>query len=117
VGYRDEQGFVAVATAGLILVLVCVAALLASLGAVAVARHRAASAADLAALAGAQHALEGAGPSCDAARQVAEAQGARLATCELHGAEVVVEVSVRPAGRIGQLGLATARARAGPVTP
>ena len=106
----------AVATAGLILVLVCVAALLASLGAVAVARHRAASAADLAALAAAQHALEGAGPACDRARVVAAAQGARLEDCVLLGAEVLLEVSVRPVGRIGQLGLATAGARAGPVT-
>jgi secretion/DNA translocation related TadE-like protein len=111
---RDDDGFVAVATAGLVLVLVCVAALLASLGAVAVARHRAASAADLAALAGAQHALEGSGPACQAARSVAAAQGAQLDSCVLEGVRLLLEVSVRPAGRIGEPGVARARARAGP---
>jgi secretion/DNA translocation related TadE-like protein len=111
---QDDAGFVAVATAGLILVLVCVAALLASLGAVAVARHRAASAADLAALAGAHHALEGVGPACQVARRVAEAQGAHLDSCVLEGQQVLLAVSVRPAGRIGELGVARARAKAGP---
>jgi secretion/DNA translocation related TadE-like protein len=114
---RDDSGFVAVATAGLILVLVSVAALLAALGAVAVARHRAASAADLAALAGAQHALEGVDPACRVATRVAQAQGAHLEGCALEGAQVLVEVSVRPAGRIGELGVARARARAGPAAP
>jgi secretion/DNA translocation related TadE-like protein len=111
---REEDGFVAVATAGLVLVLVCVAALLASLGAVAVARHRAASAADLAALAAAQHVLEGQVVACRRAQQVADAQGAALRFCVVDGQEVSVEVTVRPAGRIGELGPARARAKAGP---
>ncbi len=112
-----EEGFVAVATAGLVLVLVGLATLVASLGAVAVARHRAATAADLAALAAAQHAVEGAGKACGMAERVAAAQGARIVDCALDGAVATVEVSVRPPGRLGSFGTAHARARAGPARP
>ena len=51
---RDERGFVTVAVAGLMAVLLAVTGAVALLGAVAVARHRAATAADLAALAAAE---------------------------------------------------------------
>ncbi|MCW2599064.1 MAG: hypothetical protein JWM02_893 [Frankiales bacterium] len=113
---RDE-GFVAVAMAGLVLLLVSVSAVVACLGAVAVARHRAATAADLAALAAAGHALEGAATACAVASRVAERQGARIQACQLEGWDAVVDVTVRPPGRIGALGVARARARAGPGTP
>ena len=108
---RRDDGFVAVATAGLALVLVSIAALVASLGAVAVARHRAAAAADLAALAAAGHAYDGTG--CAAAERVAQAQGAVLETCRLAGGNAYVVVSVRPSGRLGELGRARGQARAG----
>ncbi len=113
---RDD-GFVAVATAGLVFVLLGVATLVAGLGAVAVARHRAATTADLAALAAAQHAVNGAGEACGVAEQVAVAQGARIVDCRLDGSVATVEVSVRPPGRLGSLGPARARARAGPAQP
>jgi secretion/DNA translocation related TadE-like protein len=110
---RDD-GFVAIAVAGLALVLVAVGLLVAALGAVAVARHRAAAAADLAALAAAQHVVEGSAAACGAAERVAAAQGARVASCRLTGPEVEVVATVRPAGRLSLLGTARARARAGP---
>lgn len=110
---KADEGFVAVAFAGLVMVLVCVTALLAALGAVAVARHRAASAADLAALAAAQHAAEGSGPACRAAQLVAQAQGAQLISCQLDGTQVLLQVRVTPSGRLGELGSALATARAG----
>lgn len=72
-----------------------------TMGQVTVARHRAGGAADLAALAAADHALEGPRTACGLAERVAAAQGARLVRC-----------SVR--GEIADL---TAEVRAGPFTP
>ena len=105
------------------MLVLCVAALLllvamtaACLGAVAVARQRAAAVADLAALAAAQHALEGEAAACSWAAHTAGADGGRLRGCVLRGdvAEVVAEV--RPPGPLGRLGAAASRARAGPAT-
>lgn len=74
--------------------------------------------ADLAALAGAVHALEGAGPACDRARGVAAESGVRVSACSVHG--MVVEVAVTsevdvPFG-VGRVRLVS-RARAGPAGP
>lgn len=110
---RRDEGFVAIAVAGLVLVLLSVSFLVACLGAVAVARHRAAAAADLAALAAAAHALEGQASACEVAGSIADAQAARLEQCRLEGTDAVVIVSVRPAGGVGDLGRARAQARAG----
>jgi secretion/DNA translocation related TadE-like protein len=107
---RRDDGFVTVAVIGLAALLLGVAALLATLGTVAVARHRAAAAADLAALAGARHLLDG--TSCTAAARVAQAQSGELQTCVVDSTSVTVEVGVR----VGSLGVARARARAGPST-
>jgi secretion/DNA translocation related TadE-like protein len=96
-----------------VLALVGAAAVLG--GAAVVARHRATTAADLAALAGAVRAVEGA-DACGAAERLASANAAQLVTCSATpGAVVDVEVSVPV--RLGPLGVfsATARARAGPV--
>jgi secretion/DNA translocation related TadE-like protein len=79
------------------------------------ARHRAGSAADLAALAAAGRAVTGDPNACAVAAQIARRNGARLATCTLEdGAVVAVTVVVQV--RLGPLGLhdATGRARAGP---
>lgn len=111
---RTEAGFASIAVAGLLLVLLAVSSLVAVLGAVAVARHRAASAADLSALAAAAHALEGTGPACRAAAHIAQRQGARVRACWVEGLAVVVEVSVRPSGPLGSHGEARAISRAGP---
>jgi secretion/DNA translocation related TadE-like protein len=101
--------------------VLAIAALIALLGAgtaavaaVGVARQRAAAVADLAALAGAQHALEGPAVACGWARRLAAADDAVLLGCRVAGDVVEVEAQVRPAGRLGVLGAATARARAGP---
>ncbi len=86
-------------------------------GAAAVARHRAGAAADLAALAGAARAVAGA-DACGTAARIAGANAAELTACAATpGAVVDVEVSVPV--RLGGLGVfsATARSRAGPVTP
>jgi secretion/DNA translocation related TadE-like protein len=77
------------------------------------ARHTARNAADLAALAAAGRAIEGAGPACAAAARYAEANGAHLTSCEVTG----LEVTVRTEAPVRSLSVtATAAARAGPVT-
>ena len=84
-------------------------------GAAVVARHRAGTAADLAALAGATRAVQGADACAEAAR-LAAANAAELTGCEVEpGSRVRVTVSVPVV--LGRLGVfsATGRARAGPV--
>ncbi|OKH99654.1 hypothetical protein A6A06_21355 [Streptomyces sp. CB02923] len=76
-----------------------------------VTRHRAGAAADLAALAAADTALQGASAACDAARGVAAAQGAHLLRCTVRGA--VADVTAR--ARTGPFA-SDIRARAGPPT-
>ncbi|MET9886069.1 Rv3654c family TadE-like protein [Streptomyces sp. NPDC006430] len=65
------------------------------LGQAVVARHRAAAAADLAALAAAVTWTHGPQEACTAARRVARAQRATLTACTLHGE--VADVTARPA--------------------
>jgi secretion/DNA translocation related TadE-like protein len=83
-------------------------------GAGVLARHRAETAADLAALAGAVRAADGLTGACPTAAQVALRNGGSLTACEESGGDVQVEVSAPV--RLGRLGVltATARARAGP---
>jgi secretion/DNA translocation related TadE-like protein len=97
-----------------VLAVVGVAAVL--VGAAVVARHRAASAADLAALAAGGQVVTGNPAPCTTAADVAAANGAELTACTVDGA-AVVEVAVRVPVRLGGLGVrwAAARARAGPV--
>jgi secretion/DNA translocation related TadE-like protein len=85
-----------------------------TLGQAVIARHRAGSAADLAALAAAGAAPDG-GFGCRLAERVVSDQGARLVTCVLSGevADVVVEVRTRAPV---YLPAARARSRAGPPT-
>ncbi|MEV7561506.1 Rv3654c family TadE-like protein [Streptomyces sp. NPDC089795] len=79
------------------------------LGQVVVARHRAAAAADLAALAAAATWAHGPETACATARRVARAQGAALVGCLVRGevAEVTAEVAAGPF-------TPAVRARAGP---
>lgn len=114
---RRVQGDQGVATV-LVLALAAVLALLgagsATLAAAAAARQRAASAADLSALAGAERVLGGEASACARARYIADLVGAELLTCSVVGDVVDLVVEVRPAGPLGRLGAAPARARAGP---
>lgn len=116
-GGRDagwsQTGSATVLVLALCAVVVLAGCLAGALGAVAVARHRAAATADLAALAGAAAGIRGAQP-CDAVRQITDRSGAELAGCRAVGADVTVAVTVRPAGLLGRIGAATVRAHAGP---
>ncbi len=110
-GDRGAAAVLVLALAGLLALL---GATTAAVAAVAVARQRAAAVADLAALAGAQHALEGQAVACGWAHRVAAEGAATLRSCRLDGDVVQVVSLVRPPGPLGRLGSATAQARAGP---
>jgi secretion/DNA translocation related TadE-like protein len=111
---RSEQG------AGSILILCAVAVVLTALLMVVTlaagyhARHRAAAAADLAALAAAGQVRLGAQPACDAARRVADANGGMLRSCVVQGWDAEVTVAARIVGPTAWLPDPVRRARAGP---
>lgn len=78
-------------------------------------RHRAETAADLAALAAAVHVPDGTAGACAAGARIAIRNGGSLRDCRVAGADVEVVVSSRVSlGGLGSL-TAMARARAGPV--
>lgn len=110
----EDGGFATVWTAGAVMVLLALMAMFTLLGTATVARHRAAGAADLAALAAAGYARAGDQEACRRASGVAERMGARIESCALRGWDAFVEVSVDPGGLLADFGPATARARAGP---
>ncbi|MEU6969669.1 Rv3654c family TadE-like protein [Kitasatospora aureofaciens] len=90
-----------------------------AVGAVVAARHRAESAADLAALAAADRLLLDPDGGCARAAGIAATQGAALASCAVDrsadAVEVVAEVSVGGLPLRLPVGPARARARAGPL--
>jgi secretion/DNA translocation related TadE-like protein len=83
-------------------------------GSAVIARHRAQSAADLAALAAAGRLAAGQNTACGWAVSVADQMNARVTACAVESLDVVVSVDVDAA--LGRWGLGTARAaaRAGP---
>jgi secretion/DNA translocation related TadE-like protein len=110
-----DRGSVTVWATGGIAVVMAVTTGLLWLASAVVTRHRAESAADLAALAAASTAVAGERQACGQARWVAENMGVRLLTCRLSGWDALVEVVAVPPGVLSHLGSAVARARAGPV--
>ncbi|MFI6579421.1 Rv3654c family TadE-like protein [Nocardiopsis sp. NPDC050513] len=112
--YADSDGGSAtVLTVGLCGLLVLAALAVLHPAAVRLDRHRAATAADLAALAAATGAVHGTEDACALGRSTAEANGASLDACAVTGLTVEVETSVRSAVLDRPV---TARSRAGPVT-
>ena len=82
------------------------------LGSAVVARHRAQSAADLAALAAAARLAAGPATACRQAHAVAGAMHATVRGCDIDQLDVIVTVAVAVSGRFGSE--AGAAARAGP---
>lgn len=113
-GWERDRGSatVWVLSAGLVFVVVAIA--IAAIMAATVARHRAQSAADLAALGAALRAWDGPAAACDRAAELAAGNGATLVSCRVEGLDAIVTVEVVPSGFAG-LGAARASARAGPV--
>ncbi|MFE6767424.1 Rv3654c family TadE-like protein [Streptomyces fimicarius] len=100
-GRGGDRGVATVWVAVTAAALCTVFAVVLALGQAVAARHRAGGAADLAALAAADRALEGASAACEAARRVALAQGAVLVRCAV----------------LGEIADVTARSRFGPYEP
>ncbi|HVX44211.1 MAG TPA: Rv3654c family TadE-like protein [Mycobacteriales bacterium] len=82
-------------------------------GTAVIARHRAAAAADFAALAGAVEAVSGRDTACAAARSVAAENGGELVQCTVAGSVVTVRVDCRLAPPLARW-RAQGRSRAGP---
>ncbi len=112
---HGDAGTATAIVLGLAAVLLLCGTVTTALGAVAIARQRAASAADLSALAAAATVLQGPEVACGRARALAAEVGARLTSCNVDGDRVDVVAQVRPAGPLGRLGAASVRAAAGPV--
>jgi secretion/DNA translocation related TadE-like protein len=112
-----DDGSATIWAVGGIAVLFLVAAAVLAMGSVVQTRHRATAAADLAALAAATYAPDGAPAACDRARWVADRMRVRLTSCVLAGWDALVEVSAAPPGELSRFGLVTEHSRAGPVDP
>jgi secretion/DNA translocation related TadE-like protein len=112
---RHDRGSVSIWVAAVLALLWLAATAALSYGGAVTGRHRATSAADLAALAAAVHVPDGQEAACAVAATITERNGSRLTGCRIAGEDVEVEVS-RPVEilRVGTL-TAVARARAGPV--
>lgn len=93
-----DRGLATVWVAMTTATLCAVFAVVLALGQVVAVRHRAGGAADLAALAAADRALQGPGAACGAAGKVAAAQGAVVVRCAVRGeiADVTARVSFGP---------------------
>ncbi|GAB3130398.1 hypothetical protein GCM10027289_14850 [Tsukamurella serpentis] len=102
-----------VLAAFLIAVIVAVLVLVIDVGAAVSARHRAQTAADMAALAGAASAVDPEA-ACAAAGRLAAANGGSLRGCTVDGFDVAVRVGVSAPLVVFGSGEALATARAGP---
>lgn len=113
-GHRlGQRGSAAVLGTVFVAVLMVVAVLVAALGGAVADRRRAASAADLAALAGAS-ALQAGHDGCSAARSNARRNGARVSSCAVDGRDVTVQTERRTQPVLGRRFTVRATARAGP---
>ncbi|MFJ9408740.1 Rv3654c family TadE-like protein [Streptomyces sp. NPDC101393] len=109
--HRRDAGSATVWTVFAAAALCVVFAALVGFGQAVTARHRAGGAADLAALAAADHALRGEAKACAAARRVAAAQHTRLVRCSLAAAIADVSAEAGDSPFTSRV-----RARAGPPT-
>ena len=113
---RCDHGFATVWVVSAMGVVVVAAATAAGLGTAIVERHRAADAADAAALGAALHAIDGPAGACAAGAALAADNGARLMRCDMAGSFATVTVSVRLPGPLASFGVAVGEARAGPAS-
>ena len=111
-GRGGDRGSATVWSVGAVAVLCVVFGVVLALGQAVVVRHRAAGAADLAALAAADHWADGGRAACARAGRLARAQSSRLVRCV-----VVGEISDLTAASGRGPFSAEVRARAGPAGP
>ena len=110
---RGQSGSVSLLVVAMAGVLLMLTAALGVASAMVHAHRVAQSAADLAALAGAQRLAFGL-DACAEAGRIAEANRARLSSCEVTGHDVTVEVIAPGPHWLGQASDLTGRSRAGP---
>jgi secretion/DNA translocation related TadE-like protein len=113
-GGRWDRGSASVWAVVVIGLGCCAFAAVLAFGQAVAARHTAGSAADLAALAAADRALDGEREACAWAAKVAAAQRARLVSCAVEGEIADVTARARPFRLLGALASAEVRSRAGP---
>lgn len=111
----SDRGAATVWAAGGIAVVLLVTTVAVWVAVAADTRHRAAAAADLAALAAAADVVSGERSACDRARWVTDHMRVELASCRLDGWDALVEVTAVPSGVLASFGPAEAQARAGPL--
>lgn len=113
-GRSGDRGSGTVWAVVVIALLVSFALGAAAVGGAVVTRHRAAGAADLAALAAADAVADAATEPCGRAAVVAERHGGLLIACTVNGMVVDVVVRLPAGGLLGDGLFASVRARAGP---
>lgn len=111
-----DRGAATIWVVALIAAVLVFAAGILAIGSATVTRHRAAGAADLAALAAADYAPEGEQVACGRARWVTDRMRVRLVSCHLDGWNALIETSADPPEPLARFGAATAHAKAGPAT-
>ena len=114
-GGAGDRGAASLFVLAVGLVLVAAGLAGAAVGSARVARHTARNAADLGALAGAVHAVEGTPVACAVADRFVSANGARMTGCTVSGLEILIRAEVRVAPLPGVTRQAVAEARAGPI--
>lgn len=112
-----DQGSATLWAVGGIAVLFLAAAMVLAVGAVVQTRHRATSAADLAALAAAVGVADGDTGACARAAWVTDRMRVRLTDCRVVGWNAQVEVSAALPAALGGFGQVTAHSMAGPGGP
>ncbi len=110
-----DRGSATLWAVGGIAALFLVAAMILAIGAVVQTRHRATSAADLAALAAAVGAPDGAPAACARARWVTDRMRVLLTDCRIVDWNAMVEVSGELPGELSGFGQVRAHSMAGPV--
>lgn len=107
---ENQRGSVTLLAVGLMSTLLVFSLVAAGFAGLVAMQHRAAAAADLAALA----AAESPGRACDIASDVAADNHAQLSECEVAGVVVTLEVRIRAEAPFGFRPTIRSRARAGP---
>ena len=111
---RGDDGVASVWTATAAAVLLLTAMVCIDVAAAVRARHIASPAADLSALAAAGRSVDGPGPACAVAADIAARNGAEVTGCRLDGWDSLVETQTQWSGLLPVRDPASARARAGP---
>lgn len=116
VPHPHDDGSATIWTVGAIALLLIVLLFVLTAATVVTTRHRAESAADLAALAAARQAAAGTQSACAQANQLAARTDVTVTACRIQGWDAYVEVDARLPADLQRFGAVHARARAGPDT-